>query len=454
VRPVQFFPDGRAPSGVHDQVRGQTVQIESTIEPVTEDGQMLRGALAPIQRPLDAGKPSNRFPEVLFSSPPFNIRSNIMASISGWSKSFPPCVQAALLILLLLLLVNPGFAQAAPSGPGWYLTDYAFRDGTLEKESVLAGTTSRMKDKISFKGGRGNIDISQNRYDVKTGSLLAGVTYRVIWSEPPEFLKPQEKGAFDFELKTLVSSGWKAPQQSAHFNQGSSGVYFVAPDGAKYLIKDIKSTLTSERAIEKGNQGAKRVLQMNFGNGFSVSYGYEWRDSGIEEGKPASGGKGPDGWVLTGYNFKDGSMEKESVLAGTSSRMKDKISFKGRRGNIEISQNRYDVKTGKLLAGVTYRVTWSDPPEFLRAQEQTSFDFEIRTLASSAWKAPQQSAHLNQGASGIYFVASDGARYLTKDIKSPLITEKPIERGTKGAKRVLQMNFGNGFAAIYSYEWR
>jgi hypothetical protein len=147
-------------------------------------------------------------------------------------------------------------------------------------------------------------------------------------------------------------------------------------------------------------------------------------------------------------------MEKESVLAGTSSRMKDKISFKGRRGNIEISQNRYDVKTGKLLAGVTYRVTWSDPPEFLRAQEQTSFDFEIRTLASSAWKAPQQSAHLNQGASGIYFVASDGARYLTKDIKSPLITEKPIERGTKGAKRVLQMNFGNGFAAIYSYEWR
>ena len=29
-----------------------------------------------------------------------------------------------------------------------------------------------------------------------------------------------------------------------------------------------------------------------------------------------------------------------------------------------------------------------------------------------------------------------------------------IDKGTKGAKRVLQINFGNGFSATYNYEWR
>jgi hypothetical protein len=59
-------------------------------------------------------------------------------------------------------------------------------------------------------------------------------------------------------------------------NQGS-GVYFVAPEGAKFITKDVKATLTTEKAIVKGVKGAKRQLQMNFGNGFVVSYDYVWR---------------------------------------------------------------------------------------------------------------------------------------------------------------------------------
>lgn len=180
-------------------------------------------------------------------------------------------------LLSFSTVAKTGVAQSAATGPGWYLTSYTFKDGSSERESVLAGTSSRMKDRVSFTGDRGNIEITQHRTDIKTGKLLAGVKYQVTWSEPPEMLVPQTKAAFDFALKTISSLTWKPPQQSAHINQGMSGVYFVAPDGAKYLTKDVSATLTTEKVIDKGTPGAKRVLQMNFGNGFSASYSYEWR---------------------------------------------------------------------------------------------------------------------------------------------------------------------------------
>jgi hypothetical protein len=182
-----------------------------------------------------------------------------------------------LALFALLAIANTSTAQPAARGGGWYLTGYTFKDGSLEKESVLAGTTSRMRDRISFTGDRGNLEITQQRTDIKTGKPLASVKYRVTWSEPPTLLKPQEKTAFDFEVKTVSSLVWKIPQQTVHINQGASGVYFVTPDGAKYLTRDIRATLTTEKVIEKGAPGAKRVLQLNFGNGFAASYSYEWR---------------------------------------------------------------------------------------------------------------------------------------------------------------------------------
>ncbi|GAB1343449.1 hypothetical protein [Gemmatimonas sp.] len=181
------------------------------------------------------------------------------------------------MLFALVAVANTGVAQSPANGPGWYLTGYTFKDGTLEKESALAGSGARMKDRVSFVGDRGNLEITQHRTDIKTGKLLAGVTYRVTWSEPPALLKPQEKAAFDYEVKTQSSLVWKIPQQTAHINQGASGVYFVAPNGAKYLTKDIRATLTTEKVIDNGRPGAKRVLQMNFGNGFAASYSYEWR---------------------------------------------------------------------------------------------------------------------------------------------------------------------------------
>ncbi len=377
-----------------------------------------------------------------------------MKKLSKYLKSFIQGISRLSASLILIVYTSHAYAQTGSVETGWYLTNYTFKDGSLEKESVLAGTTSRMKDIISYKGDKGNIEVTHNRYDVKSGKLLAGVTYKVIWTDPPAVLSTSEKNSFDFELKTLSSLTWKVPQISMNLNQGLYGVYFITPEGTKYISNDTKARLSSEKLIEKGTKGAKRVLQMNFGNGFSATYNYEWREGITTEKQIVDEKRNISGWHMASYSFKDGSLEKESVLAGTTSRMKDVISYKGDKGNIEVTHNRYDVKSGKLLAGVTYKVIWTDPPAVLSTTEKNSFDFELKTLSSLTWKVPQISMNLNQGLYGVYFVTPDGTKYIAVDTKTSLSTEKLIEKGTKGAKRVLQMNFGNGFSATYNYEWR
>ncbi|MDZ7615198.1 MAG: hypothetical protein U5K51_16995 [Flavobacteriaceae bacterium] len=85
-------------------------------------------------------------------------------------------------------------------------------------------------------------------------------------------------------------------------NQGLNGVYFVTPDGTKYITKDINSTLSSEKVIDKGTKGAKRMVQMNFGNGFSATYNYEWRDGNATAIAPVVESKSGNGWHLTNYH--------------------------------------------------------------------------------------------------------------------------------------------------------
>ena len=358
------------------------------------------------------------------------------------------------LIALLLININVVKSQPASSESGWQLTGYSFKDGTSQNETVLAGTSSKMKNVVSYKGDKGSIEITQNRFDVNSGKLLAGVTYSVNWTDPPAILVPGEKSFLDYEINTISSLTWKAPQQSINLNQGLYGIYFVTPDGTKYFTKDFKSRLTTEKPIEKGSKGTKRIIQMNFGNGFSATYTYEWKES-ITIDKPETiENKDVTGWHFTNYSFKDGTLQNETVLAGTSSKMKNAVSYKGDKGSIEITQNRFDVNSGKLLAGVTYMINWTDPPATLIPGEKCFMEYEVKTISSLTWKAPQQSIKLNQGLYGIYFVTPDGMKYFTKDFKSGLTTEKAIEKGSKGMKKNIQVNFGNGFSATYNYEWK
>ncbi|MDP3359126.1 MAG: hypothetical protein Q8S41_07230, partial [Lutibacter sp.] len=98
-----------------------------------------------------------------------------MEKFSVFSKSFVRTAKFLLAFLLSIICTDLVFSQTSSSESGWYLTNYTFKDGSLSKGTVLMGTTSTMKDVISFKGDKGKIEISHNNYDDKTGKLLAGV---------------------------------------------------------------------------------------------------------------------------------------------------------------------------------------------------------------------------------------------------------------------------------------
>lgn len=157
----------------------------------------------------------------------------------------------------------------------WKLKEVKFTDATAYSETVLAGTTSYMYDQIGFTGSQNNLIISHYRYDKKTNKLLAGRKYQVIWTDPPEYLVVGEKISIEYETKSMESIVWKMLQNSININQGM-GVSFAAPDGTKYIDKDMKALFTSEKVIEKGTKGQTRVIQVVHADGFKTEYFYEW----------------------------------------------------------------------------------------------------------------------------------------------------------------------------------
>ena len=364
-----------------------------------------------------------------------------MKNKSSAFKSFFLLIKKNLLLIIMILVCNSIYAQQSGTSAGWHFTTYEFKDGSTKNYSNLMGTSSKMYDTISYKGAKGNMTITHNRYDVKTGILLAGVSYQVIWTDPAPLLMAENKSFVNFSLKKISSTKWPIPHNSVNLNHGLSGIYFVSSDGTKYFNTDISTTLTTDKNIPKGTKGQKKSIQVNLGNGYIITYNYE-----------SSTNK--NAWHFTSYEFKNGSLKKYSNLMGTSSKMYDTISYKGVKGNITITQDRYDVKTGKLLAGVTYQIVWTDPADQLIAGEKSSVNFSLKTIATKSWNPPNSSISYNQGIYGIYFLAPDGKKYFTKDVSTTLTTEKVIAEGSKGLKKFIQVNLGNGFMYTYNYEWR
>lgn len=154
-------------------------------------------------------------------------------------------------------------------GPGWYFVKYSFKDGSATYGS----------DVSSFIGEKNNMTMTHNRYDSK-GSLIAGSTHQTIWTDPPSVLKVGDVISVQYETKQVSSKTWtmaSVQQQSINMDQGM-GVIFVAADGTKYITKDIASTMTASKAVEKGAKGRQRVIQFIIGRNYSVTYTYEWRD--------------------------------------------------------------------------------------------------------------------------------------------------------------------------------
>lgn len=159
-------------------------------------------------------------------------------------------------------------------------------------------------------------------------------------------------------------------------------------------------------------------------------------------------------WKLVGYKFTDGTSSSEKPLAGTSDIMIDAIKFTGEKGNIQITKNRNDKSTGKLLAGVTYNVTWSEPSSVLVVGEKIKMNYSLKTITSSSWTPEPQSVKFNQGISGLFLFNPSNENYFKKDFNAEIISQGALEKGYKDREiKVLTVNMGCGFKAEYSYEW-
>lgn len=358
---------------------------------------------------------------------------------------------------ILLLSVNFIFAQGA-----WKLVGYKLIDGTSSSEKPLAGTADYMVDAIKFTGGKGSIVITSKRNDKSTGKLIAEVTYKVTWTDPQSIIYPGDIIRMDYSRQTITSTSWKPEQQSAKFEQGLYGIYLANTAGEIYFNKDFSSQISSQKAIEKGYKDKEiKKLVVNMGSGFKAEYSYEWNPTMtkaniVETPTNTTFSGNQPGWYFVKYEFIDGTNTSEKPLAGTSDYMIDVVKFSGGKGNIEIVKKRNDKSSGKLLAGVTYNVNWTDPQTYIAAGEKIKLNYTLKTISTTAsWKPDQQMAKFSQGIYGINLANSAGEIYFNKDFSSEIVSQKPLEKGAKDKEqKTLTIFLGGSFQAVYYYEWR
>lgn len=161
------------------------------------------------------------------------------------------------------------------------------------------------------------------------------------------------------------------------------------------------------------------------------------------------------GWYLTNYEFVDVSGSTRSTLMGTSATMTTINNYNGQKGNIEIGHNRYSDSSGDLLHGLNYAVSWSDPPNIIRAGEKVSVDYEIKIVSTTgSWTNPDQNHVYMSHKQGGRFTTPEGVQYLKENIKTVLTCEKAIKAGSEGKEITLTLSLGYGYKAIYTYEWK
>lgn len=362
-----------------------------------------------------------------------------------------------LIFSILLFSVSFIFAQGA-----WKLVGYKFVDGTSSSEKPLMGTADYMIDAIKFIGGKGSIQITKNRNDKSSGKLLAGVTYKVEWTDPADIVVVGEKMKIQYTLKSISTfASWTPEAQSVYFEQGYPGNFLRNPAGENYFKKDFSAAIVSEKPIVKGtkNNEQKKFI-VNLGCGFKAEYVYEWlpdytAGTYINTTSQAVGGNQP-GWYFVKYEFIDGSSSSVKPLAGTVDYMVDASKFTGSKGNIQITKNRNDQSSGKLLAGTTYNVTWTDPQAYLAAGGSFKMKYTLKTISTFAsWTPEAQSVFFEQGYPGNFLRNPAGENYFKKDFSADIVSEKPIVKGTKDKEmKKLTVNLGCGFKAVYYYEWR
>jgi hypothetical protein len=168
----------------------------------------------------------------------------------------------------------------AATARGWHLASYSFTDASYtNKETVLAGTSSVLVDNLSFEGGRGDLTITLTRHDKASGDLIASISYRCIWSDPPRLIAEGSRPSLDYSLQRIGSSGgWTSiPQNAVSWNQGW-GAYFIDSAGTKFFSADMATRLVLDQEVSAGPSNTPRTVQVTLGSSFSATYTYEWKD--------------------------------------------------------------------------------------------------------------------------------------------------------------------------------
>jgi hypothetical protein len=187
--------------------------------------------------------------------------------------------------LMAIAILSTGFSvgASAESAGAWHQTNYTFVDGSGSVQDTLSGTSDTVTTIDSYTGTQGNIEISHNRYSDSDGSLIAGISFAVLWSDPPSAIQAGDKVSVDYQLRILsTAGGWTNPNQNYVAISDGQGGKFLSPEGIQYITKDIDTTLTCERTISAGSDGKEITLTMEFGYGYQAVYTYRWSAAGSD----------------------------------------------------------------------------------------------------------------------------------------------------------------------------
>ncbi len=172
------------------------------------------------------------------------------------------------------------------------------------------------------------------------------------------------------------------------------------------------------------------------------------------------------GWHLIGteyfkssLDFDDAGEHRSGVIA-TSDVLWNKYTSSGSEGDMTFGQyRRYD--DGSEIFHVVYQVIWDKPPAFLPDNQTVEFDIEYKIVSSNnlggvGVSAKIDAATLGLGASAFYisFRLDDGASHIYKDTKGTFKSEKVMPKGSPGAKKAIQIQLGNSYGYVYTYEWK
>ena len=166
------------------------------------------------------------------------------------------------------------------------------------------------------------------------------------------------------------------------------------------------------------------------------------------------------GWYFTRWEYVMSKSDETLVGAIGGGNLLDYNSGTGDKNDFTVARWR-TTGNGAPVASGSGSFTWTDPPEFLAANQKVSFT--LKRQGESFWgigatTASFDMAEINPGgatAGAIGFVFSDGKRSFAGNYDGMLESEKVLPKGNKpGDKKAIIISLSNWYGFKYYYEWR